>query len=883
MSEKKARIMNAKDSTANWNSTNPTLLDGELGFEVKSNREVSMKVGDGATDWKNLKSAYCTPSEVDEKVGKAEKSLQSQINNIVLSGSETGNVAAEVIQARTDASGTTHSNLKERLDLADNGIATLKKGLSTKAENGDVTNISKTVSTLSQNVTNLTQTKANSADVYTKKEVDSKTVVDSSLNKDSNNAISNKAVSMMLQGVNSEISGLNKVKADASTTVTHTADTAVGHSTQPVYITSDGTVKECTCTLGKSVPAGAKFTDTTYSVVTTSKDGLMSSADKAKLDGIATGANHIIVDDKFSETSGNPISNRAVTNNIQKNLAGFAAADVEIKDSISHIKSDLNTKVDIVEGKGLSTNDYTTAEKNKLAGIATGANKTIVDSALSTTSTNPVQSKVIAGKIGTIEANISAAATTAGNAAASAAAVKKDLVNYYKKTETYSQTEINNKISAIPKFDIKVCEALPDSNISKTTVYLLKSPKEETNNLYDEYIYVNSKWEKLGTQTVGDVAGLSQRMTAAEANIKQNTSSISTINANVAKKQNTLTAGTNITISGTTINAKDTTYSAATSSTNGLMSKDDKKKLDRMTAIVVDDSISTTSTNVIQNKAVGLKFQGVDSELSGINSVLNSTADEIATIVNEYGSKNLLNSSLLANSTTNGITRKNNGDGSITYTGTSTLSNNILAPLMASKTLKPGTYIFSANATTSTSYSYQIYKNKTYWKGINITKPIEITESAAYTIGIVLGSKASINNTFKPMLRYASIKDDTYVPYAMTNKELTEKVADTGWITATLSSIVKSGTIKYRKIGYIVNIRGNAVIPKISSGAAGLFTLPDGYKPSTNATGWMSLVSGSVASEAFIHVQTSGSVEMIRLVAGLDTSAGYNFNITYML
>ena len=33
----------------------------------------------------------------------------------------------------------------------------------------------------------------------------------------------------------------------------------------------------------------------------------------------------------------------------------------------------LETKVDKVEGKGLSTNDYTTTEKNKLAGIATGA------------------------------------------------------------------------------------------------------------------------------------------------------------------------------------------------------------------------------------------------------------------------------------------------------------------------------------------------------------------------------------------------------------------------------------------------------------------------------------------------------------------------------
>ena len=34
-----------------------------------------------------------------------------------------------------------------------------------------------------------------------------------------------------------------------------------------------------------------------------------------------------------------------------------------------------NNKVDKVSGKGLSTNDYTTTEKNKLAGIENGANK----------------------------------------------------------------------------------------------------------------------------------------------------------------------------------------------------------------------------------------------------------------------------------------------------------------------------------------------------------------------------------------------------------------------------------------------------------------------------------------------------------------------------
>ena len=35
---------------------------------------------------------------------------------------------------------------------------------------------------------------------------------------------------------------------------------------------------------------------------------------------------------------------------------------------------DISNKVDKVSGKGLSTNDYTTSEKNKLAGIEAGAN-----------------------------------------------------------------------------------------------------------------------------------------------------------------------------------------------------------------------------------------------------------------------------------------------------------------------------------------------------------------------------------------------------------------------------------------------------------------------------------------------------------------------------
>lgn len=64
-------------------------------------------------------------------------------------------------------------------------------------------------------------------------------------------------------------------------------------------------------------------------------------------------------------------------------------------ENVEGLQTALNAKVDKVTGKGLSANDYTTAEKTKLAGIEAQANKTIVDTALSTTSTNPVQNKAV--------------------------------------------------------------------------------------------------------------------------------------------------------------------------------------------------------------------------------------------------------------------------------------------------------------------------------------------------------------------------------------------------------------------------------------------------------------------------------------------------------
>lgn len=64
----------------------------------------------------------------------------------------------------------------------------------------------------------------------------------------------------------------------------------VGDTNKPVYFTANGVPAAISYTIEKSVPSDAKFTDTTYSAATTSAAGLMSAADKEKLDGIASGA-----------------------------------------------------------------------------------------------------------------------------------------------------------------------------------------------------------------------------------------------------------------------------------------------------------------------------------------------------------------------------------------------------------------------------------------------------------------------------------------------------------------------------------------------------------------------------------------------------------------
>lgn len=76
-------------------------------------------------------------------------------------------------------------------------------------------------------------------------------------------------------------------------------------------------------------------------------------------------------------------------------------ADTEEIYTKSQVDTALSGKVDKITGKGLSANDYTDEEKTKLSGIEDDATRTIVDTTLNSTSSNPLQNKVIYDKFQT--------------------------------------------------------------------------------------------------------------------------------------------------------------------------------------------------------------------------------------------------------------------------------------------------------------------------------------------------------------------------------------------------------------------------------------------------------------------------------------------------
>ena len=118
---------------------------------------------------------------------------------------------------------------------------------------------------------------------------------------------------------------------------------------------------------------------------------LMTEAEGTKLAGIAEGAQVNAIDGVSSEFVINPDG---------KTLSLAAVA----MDKVTGLSAALAGKVDAEAGKGLSSNDYTTAEKEKLAGIAAGAQQNVIEAIQANGVALPVSEKAVNLPLATAEA-----------------------------------------------------------------------------------------------------------------------------------------------------------------------------------------------------------------------------------------------------------------------------------------------------------------------------------------------------------------------------------------------------------------------------------------------------------------------------------------------
>lgn len=156
------------------------------------------------------------------------------------------------------------------------------------------------------------------------------------------------------------------------------------------------------------------------------------------------------------------------------------------------------------------------------------------------------------------------------------------------------------------------------------------------------------------------------------------------------------------------------------------------------------------------------------------------------------GSKNLLPQVEHANTTVtiNDVTITSQEDGSVLLNGTSTdavsyhfirlssdANRKFIKQVAGKKVILSGTNVSNTDVRVQFWSTTTNVIADTTGKGTTFTIPSDLATTGDYNFAIWIPSGTTINNVIAyPMLRFASDPDDTYVPYAMTNRELTGEV-----------------------------------------------------------------------------------------------------------
>lgn len=150
-------------------------------------------------------------------------------------------------------------------------------------------------------------------------------------------------------------------------------------------------------------------------------------------------------------------------------------------------------------GKGLSSNDYTTAEKNKLTGIAAGAQTNVIESVMLNGVALPVSNKAVDVTVPTV----GSASNTSGYVTYQTVSdMEDDIADALSARPITDDVEgmIADAIGEIAHFAFEIVNSLPATG--ETNIIYLIAHAHGTNNSYDEYAYINNAWEMIGTTEV---------------------------------------------------------------------------------------------------------------------------------------------------------------------------------------------------------------------------------------------------------------------------------------------------------------------------------------------------------------------------------------------
>lgn len=209
------------------------------------------------------------------------------------------------------------------------------------------------------------------------------------------------------------------------------------------------------------------------------------------------------------------------------------------------------------------------------------------------------------------------------------------------------------------------------------------------------------------------------------------------------------------------------------------------------TAIALGDAL-VLDTNYEAAGSIEAQIETLDAENQTLTNQVSDISDEIADMNNVLGAKNILINT--ANTlSSNGITFTVNKDKSITVDGTATADTTLVVSDWRkadnTKNRVPiGLYEFSCKnmpenngfqCIVDTANATGAYVRRIGYIAADqlTTINIDYSDYVHFYVFLYVTSGTTVNNvTVYPMLRPASIEDGSYVPYSMTNREMTPYV-----------------------------------------------------------------------------------------------------------